>query len=185
MPSNAAWIIILLIAALVIRWVLSRSRRYSKLFDDQHFLELALAMPSLKKAALDRIDQPPGSERDFANDPRLIQTSAGLAVVYTVSSTSPDEFVHRLSVSLPGHVTPRGVGRRFLTLAVLLLGIPPQLAPISQSASTVHHLEFSFTEAEHRKFADRPVREITPENVAAFRQEVEAELEKTFPHRPA
>jgi hypothetical protein len=159
-----------LLVAIFVWGVWSRTRMYRRLFSDRHFLELAGAAVALQQAGLDR----PITDSDqikSQSDPRCLLTSAGLAVVYTVS-TNDSEITHHCSVSLAAGPTARAVGEIFLLLMTKLLGLPIDKLRVHIGSSTVHHALAILTLSEHARLASAPAFELTADNLEHVRREI-------------
>jgi len=107
---------IVLVGALVLL-VGSRMRRYGRLFATGHYRELADRLPAARTRALECAEE----DGELAlDDPRVIFTSAGLAVFVTIRREA-DVFVHHASVST-GAYTTQAVGRTFMVFVAERLG---------------------------------------------------------------
>jgi hypothetical protein len=161
-----------LVALLVALWVLARTRRYGGSFADAHVLEVARGLVGVKAAALARPIRSQSDEPAGPADPRILATSAGLAIVYTVAeSESGSRFVHHCSVSLVGAPTTHAVGGTFLLLVAKLLGLPREGLSCQITESTVHHAELALDAARHAAIAAAPVLAPLPAELAELRQE--------------
>jgi hypothetical protein len=121
-----------------------RWRRMAPLFADAHLVELAAALPDLKRRAL----------AAKGGDPPSIQT-AHLAVAYSISRDGA-EWVHHLSVS--NMITPAQAAGAFhlgLLRGVLRLDPYPMKAFVSQAR--VFHMVVRLSEDEERAFASLPI----------------------------
>jgi hypothetical protein len=172
------WLDAQMIAALVIGvgvalfalWLASRARRYAVLFAAPHLLEVARGLARAKTAALARVIR---DERDVPtapDDPRIVATSAGIAIVYTVSERPP-RFVHHCSVSAMSGPTPHAVGGAFVMFVAKLLGLAQAELECFISASTVHHAELSLDAARHAALAAAPIPTLTPAALADLRRD--------------
>jgi hypothetical protein len=170
----ASWLCIGAVLALIAFWLVSRGRMYDRIFSDEHFLEVAEGMAAIKQEALAHI----GQKLDPPNDPRVLQTSAGLAVFYTINGPSSHGFTHHVSVSIPGDYTAGGVGRRFTILAAIVLGLPLDRLALAFSRAGVHHASVVLSAADHEAICEGPLRAVSKDGVGALRAEVEAALEK-------
>lgn len=159
------------LAGLVALALVAKARRLRRLFGDDHHLEIARRAPALKAAALDRAADPDSLGRVALDDPRLVLTTAGLAILYTVASED-GRFVHACSVSYQGGVTAHAIGWHFLGYLVLLLGLPLERLELSVSASTAHHAEVSLGPDDHAAVARAPVREVSPGQLSDLRQAI-------------
>jgi hypothetical protein len=167
------WPAVLLAIAIagLVWWILSRAFQYHRLFADRHFMQVAQAIAALKQAALRDIVGTAGGDIRSPDDPRTLRTSAGLALVYTVSIRTPGAYVHHASVSLPGGVTAHAVGETFILLWARMLGVAHERLALGVSSATVHHAEFVLDEQEQADFVQRPVEAPTAESLQAFRAE--------------
>lgn len=151
--------------------VVSRARMYGRLFGDEHWIEIGRGIPAVKTAAFARVIETDADAPKPPDDPRILATSCGLVVIYTVLKRDAD-FVHHCSVGMRGGVTAHAVGETFLLLVVKTLGLPAKRMAFHFGESTVHHGEVVVDEAEHQALAVAPVLEISATNVAEFRREV-------------
>jgi hypothetical protein len=103
------------LGGLAVLLVVSRARKYGRIFADAHLIEIGRAAATLKAAALASCDTEPSS----AADPRILQTSANLAIVYTVRKDDT-RYVHHCSVSVRDGYTAHSVGRTFVVFAAKL-----------------------------------------------------------------
>src|SRR5262245_33708478 len=94
------WIIPVVAVLLVLIWIIRAGGVYKKVFADSHFQEVVDSLPALKQAARERPIRSKQDAPQSAADPRSLLTSAGLALVYTVSPDA-NGWYHHLSVSLP------------------------------------------------------------------------------------
>jgi hypothetical protein len=121
----------------------------------------------LKAAALARMI-PPASMPTSADDPRIVKTSAGLAIIYTVAR-GDTTFTHHCSVSVPGGPTLHAVGWRFVPLVAKLVGLPLERMAFEIGKSTVHHGEVVLSQIEHEAVALAPIPEVSTSNLAEWR----------------
>lgn len=164
------WVCASVTVAALVAWVVFRGGVYRRLFADGHFMEVARAAGRVKTAALGRVITSDDDEPRSPADPRAAVTSAGLALLYTVRRVE-DRFVHHYSVSVAGGYTAHAVGETFVLFVARVLGVPVASLALGVGRSTVHHAEFQFTGAEQSEFAGRPVAEVSPAEVTAFRDE--------------
>jgi hypothetical protein len=151
--------------------VASRARMYGRLFGDEHWLEIGRGIAGTKAAALGRVIETDGDAPVSRGDPRIIATSSGLVIVYTVQKREAD-FVHHCSVGTRGGATAHAVGSTFVVLVAKLLGLPTEKTTYQIADSTIHHAEAVVDEAEHLALAAAPVPEVSAGNVAELRRDV-------------
>ncbi|MBC8104269.1 MAG: hypothetical protein H7Z41_16965 [Cytophagales bacterium] len=161
------WVIvggILVIVAIFALWIRSRDKKYSKVFTDPHYVEFAGALPRMKAAALSRSEDGEDDDEEMPapDDERVLQTSAGLAVFYTIHRRG-DRYIHHYSVSLAGEYTASAVGIGFSLYFASLLGIPIEQLTLQLSEAGVFHTEFTRSGGEQAAFADRRIETLTPE----------------------
>ncbi|MFL9872640.1 hypothetical protein [Paraburkholderia megapolitana] len=158
------WIVLALLVVAFVVWSVRHNRA---IFTDPHFAEFARNVAQVKAGALERGNdavRPP-------DDPRARVTTAGLALMYSITQED-DRFFHHYSVSTPGKVTPHAIGERFILFVARLLGIPFDTLTLSSfESSTVHHAQFELSQSEQLRFAQRPVPEVTKVEVTAFLNE--------------
>jgi hypothetical protein len=117
-----------------------------------------------------------------SGDDRILETSAGLAFVYTVIIDPDGRSIHHASVSLRGRITPHAVSETFILLWARLLGVdyrrvvlqvsPTFLASFARMRfATVHHGEFVLDTGEQAELARRPVEMPTAGTLKAFQAE--------------
>ena len=159
-----------LVLTLASLWLLESHRVYTKVFSDAHFHEVAARLPSLKRAALERVILSASDAVCTSEDPRGMLTSAGLAVLYLIGREGC-WFHHDLSVSwISRPYTTHAIGNTFLCFLARLLGIGMERLCFRISAKTVHHTAFTLSALEHQQFADRPVASLSLDELAAFRR---------------
>src|SRR5262245_47552595 len=92
--------------ALVAVWLIaSRVLSYQRLFAAPHLMQFAQALPALKQAAMAEASAVDDWGEPSPGDARVLQTSAGLVFVYTISIDPDGRYAHHASVSIPGRVT--------------------------------------------------------------------------------
>lgn len=174
------WILALLLVAALIAWIAARGAAYRRIFSDAHLAEVARGVGPLKSAALGRLIASDEDQIASSTDPRLLLTSAGLALAYTVQPDQ-DGYVHHYSVSLGGEYTARAVGEAFVLFVAELLGVPFDTLALGVGQSTVHHAEFRLSAGEHEKYAEQPVREVAQHEMETlWRQCVERRNQVTW-----
>jgi hypothetical protein len=151
--------------------VVSRVLRYEKLFGIRHLMQFAQALPALKQAAMRQVMTGGDGVAPSPGDDRILQTSAGLAFVYTVSIDPDGRFVHHASASLPGRVTAHAIGETFILLWARLLGVEYGRLVLQVSPATVYHAEFVLGDGEQADFAARPVETPSAEMLKEFQAE--------------
>jgi hypothetical protein len=168
----SGWICAGLAVAALVGWTVYRGSFYRRLFADGHFVEVARGIARIKPAAIDHVIVSEEDAVTSGDDPRVLITSRGLALCYTVAQYEGEgRFVHHYSISLSGGHTAHAAGASFILFTAKLLGIPFDSLALGVGRSTVHHAEFRLAPAEHEEFARRPVLEISPEEITAFRRE--------------
>jgi hypothetical protein len=156
--------------ALVVLWLVARARRYAALFADPHLLEIGRGLGRVKAAALARVMRDERDAPTAADDPRVLATSAGLAIVYTVRERAT-RFEHHCSISVVGGPTPHAVGGTFVMLVTKLLGLTDAGLQCHVAASTVHHAALSVDAERHAALAALPIPRLTPAALMALRRE--------------
>ncbi|HEV3191899.1 MAG TPA: hypothetical protein VGY54_15415 [Polyangiaceae bacterium] len=149
--------------------VFFRGRMYRRLFSDEHFIEIGRSGAGLKAAALESATDGVADGMRGPSDPRMLVTSAGLAIAYTVHKNDL-EFIHHCSVGVSGDITAHGVGATFVAFAITLVGLPIHKARFQVGESTVHHAEATLSAEEHEKMARAAVPEVSGANVVEFRR---------------
>jgi hypothetical protein len=146
-----------------------RGRMYRRLFSNEHFIEIGHCVAGLKAAALERATDAMADGKWDPSDPRMLVTSAGLAIAYTVHANDP-EFIHHCSVGVSGDFTAHGAGATFVAFVMNLVGLPMDKARFQVGESTVHHAEATLGAEEHEKVARASVPEVSGANVVEFRR---------------
>jgi len=93
--------------------MLPRIRKYSKIFNSNHYSEILLKLEDVKNAALNNIESDVNTLPIKKDDPRVLITKAGLAIFYTIT-TATDKYHHHISISCYGKYTPCAVGEHFV-----------------------------------------------------------------------
>jgi len=159
-------LVVVCLAALLV----ARASRYRRLLADAHFLEVGRGLARIKAAALAKIVHAHGDEPQSADDARILTTTAGLAVVYTVSQELTGH-LHHCSVSVIGGPTPHAVGATFILFVAQLLGLPIARLRLEIGASTVHHAEVRLDQAEHQRLAAASVPELDASAMVELRRD--------------
>jgi hypothetical protein len=154
----------------VVLWLASRARRFAALFGDPHLLEIGRGLARVKAAALTQVMHDERDGPTAGDDPRVLSTSAGLAVVYTVSERG-QRFVHHCSISVIGGPTAHAVGATFVMFVTKLLGLAQPELQCHVAPSTVHHAQLEVDPARHAELAALPIPELTPPALEALRRE--------------
>jgi len=165
-----SWLLALLAiaAASLVWWILRRLFWYRRLFAVPHLMEFGQGLAAVKRAAMREVIAGDAEGGPSPDDARILQTSAGLALLYTVSLGAAGTYVHHASVSIPGRPTAHAVGETFILLWAKLLGIEYARLALDVSPMTVHHAEFVLNEQEQSDFAQRLVAAPTAEWMQAF-----------------
>jgi hypothetical protein len=161
-------------AAGLVWWIMLRLSWYRRLFAVPHLMQFAQGLAAVKQAAMRDMIASDGEGVQSPDDARILRTSAGLALLYTVSLGAAETYVHHASVSIPGRPTTHAVGERFILLWAKLLGVDYGRISLHVSPTTVHHAEFVLNEHEQSDFAQRPVETPTVEWLQAFLAECAA-----------
>jgi len=153
-----------------VAWIASRSSVYTRLFADEHFLEVSRGVRQIKGAALDNLIASDRTEPNSPDDPRAVVTTAGLALLYTVRRVEGC-FVHHYSVSVAEGYTAHAVGEMFVLFVAKLMGVPFASLALGVGRSTVHHAEFVLSSDEQIQLEQRPVLQVSLAEITAFRAE--------------
>jgi hypothetical protein len=159
------------VAGLVLWAIVARIRLYRRLLSDGHFLALGGGLPALKQAALSRIIALETDAIRGPNDPRILRTDYGLAVLYTISEQAT-EFVHHCSVSVPGVHVAQGSLDLFLQFTLRSLGLPLASASFDRGAGNVHHANVVLSASEQTSLLGQPLLDTSPANLLALRTAV-------------
>lgn len=155
-------------AAGLVSWIALRLSWYRRLFAAPHLMQFAQGLAAVKQAAMRDMIASDGDSVQPPDDARILRTSAGLALLYTVSPGAAGTYVHHASVSIPGHPTAHAVGETFILLWARLLGVEYERLALDVSPMTVHHAGFVLSEHEQSELAQRPVETPTAEWLQAF-----------------
>ncbi|MCC6997757.1 MAG: hypothetical protein IT370_24275 [Deltaproteobacteria bacterium] len=179
------WVLIIggSLAGLIGLALVAKVRGLRRLFGDEHFLEIARKVPAMKDAALASASAPDVEGRVPLDDARLVLTTCGLAILYTVGAEE-GQFVHACSVSYRRGVTAHAIGEAFLAYLVILLGLPVERLKLAVSASTAHHAEVTLSPDDHAAVAAADVPEVTATNIAAIRAAIVATRARLVANRP-
>lgn len=151
-------------------WFVLASSPYQQLFGDEHLLEIHQRLPTLKRLALERVIDGEENQIETVEDPRSMVTEAGLLIVYTVSRNE-GKYWHHWSISYAARgYTARAVGDMFTCFMARELGLDINRFALGVSPHTVHHSELAMTPAEHEAYAQKPIVELTPDDLENFRQ---------------
>jgi len=165
-----SWLLTLLAiaAASLVWWIVRRLFWYRRLFAVPHLMEVGQGLAAVKRAATRDMIASEANGVDSPDDTRILRTSAGFVLLYTISKGAPGTYVHHASVSIPGHPTAHAVGDTFILLWAKLLGIEYWRLVLDVSPMTVHHAEFVLNEQEQSDFTQRLVEAATAEWMQAF-----------------
>ena len=155
---------------LIVLWLATRARRFAALFGDPHLLEIGRGLVRVKAAALAHVMRDERDGPTAGDDPRVLATSAGLAIVYTVSERG-QRFVHHCSISVIGGPTAHAVGGAFVMFVAKLLGLAQPELQCHVAPSTVHHIQLELDPARHAALAALPLPELSPRALQALRRE--------------
>jgi len=155
-------------AAGLVWWVVRRLSWYRRVFAVPHLMQFGQGLAAVKQAAMRDLIGGDAKGVDSPDDARILRTSEGLVLLYTVSVGAAGTYVHHASVSIPGRPTTRAVGDTFILLWARLLGVEYGRLTLHMSPMTVHHAEFVLNENEQPSFAQRPVAAPTVEWLQAF-----------------
>ncbi|HEY6258226.1 MAG TPA: hypothetical protein VIY51_20785 [Xanthobacteraceae bacterium] len=157
----------------VVWWSTTRLSLYRRLFAVPHLMQFAQGIPALKQAAMRGLIASDAAAVEPSDDARILRTSAGLALVYTISKRAGGSYVHHASVSIPGRVTAHAVGETFVLLWAKLLGVEYARLTLQVSPTSVHHAEFVLDAHEQSAFAQRAVEAPAVEWLQTFQAECE------------
>ena len=165
-----SWLLTLLAiaAASLVWWIVRRLFWYRRLFAVPHLMEVGQGLAGVKQTAMRDMIASEAKGVESPDDARILRTSAGLVLLYTIGQGAPGTYVHHASISIPGRPTAHAVGETFILLWAKLLGIEYGRLALDVSPMTVHHAEFVFNEQEQSEFAQRPIEAPTAEWLQAF-----------------
>src|SRR5262245_26350559 len=89
-------------AAALAWWIVLRLSWYRRLFAFPHLLEFGQGLAAVKQAAIRDVIASDANGVQSPDDARILRTSAGLVLLYTVSPGATGTYVHHASVSTPG-----------------------------------------------------------------------------------
>lgn len=128
----------------VVRW------RIRSMLGLEHVHTFVDRVDSLRAAALDRFDTPVRP----AGDPRVGETSAGLALVYTIGADG-DDYRHHLTLRRTRGKPERAVLGRFLLLAMRRLRVDGAQVELGVSPAGVYHARWVLDAEAQALFVDR------------------------------
>ncbi len=141
-----------------------------RLLAEGHLLEVARQLDAVKRAACRLPLSSPAAFAPIPQDPRLLATSAGLLVFYTISRDGSSSS-HQLSLSVVGGYTPHRAGETLLFFLTRLLGVAYDRLELTVSASTVHHAQFVLNEKEQAELLRRPIKPPQRDRLVELRRE--------------
>jgi hypothetical protein len=154
----------------VLGWLLLRNRLARRLLTDAHLVEVALGLEKVKRAALSRPIESAAAFAPLPRDPRILATSVGLLLFYTVSPFE-GQSAHHLSLSVSGGYLPRAAGETLLVYLAGLLGIACNRLSLYVSPTSVQHAEFLLDSGELAELANRPIKPPAADRLPALRKE--------------
>lgn len=170
--------LLLVLAAVVVLYIGSRVRRYGRLFATKHYRELADRLPAARARALECAES---ADEMSPEDPRVIFTSAGLAVFVTIRREE-EVFVHHASISTGGYTT-QAVGRTFVVFVAERLGWGFDKTRFTYSPQ-VFHAEMVLDADGQRAWAGRGVEGVGDDvHARAMRRGQELEFAALLPAR--
>ncbi len=152
----AGVVVPLLVLAGLACWWLLHGRLTRKLLAEKHLREVAEALEPVKQAACRLLLATPADFAPLPRDPRLLASSAGLLVFYTVSRDNSC-YCHHLSLSVVGGHTPPRAGETLILFLAGLLGVPRDRLQRTVFPSMVHEVQFVLDEREHAALLGRPI----------------------------
>ena len=149
----------------VVLYVVSRSRHYGKLYSPAHVAEFCQGIGRLKPVVLERIESEDSLRGTplTPEDPRILRTSGGLLLVYTISADG-GVYRHHFSIQDLQGYTAGAVGQTFLVLTAMVLGHDVAALGLERSERAIYHAEIELDEAGQRAFAERPPTAVTEAN---------------------
>jgi len=149
------WIIVgAVVLFLIILWVVSKDRRYKKIFEPEHYVEFAESLAAVTSAACDKIGEPPTNPP--TDDSRFFLTAARIVFLYTITEEN-GQYEHYFSISIAGRYTPHAVGRTFAIYVARLLGIDLDQLKIGISQANVFHSVFTLAQKKQIEFKNREI----------------------------
>jgi hypothetical protein len=164
------WLLVLLLA-LPVLYLFLRGSHYSRIFSDTHFLEFAQKLALLKPRLLERVDD----DITASDDPRIMSTSAGIFLFYTISRDGT-QFVHHFSLRDQQGYTATTTGEFFSLFSALLLGVEPERLTMQRSENTVFHVTFGLSPEEQQAFISHPFPALASDALAPLCAEVRKRL---------
>ncbi len=156
--------ILIVIGAFLARNIFRLKGKYIPLLTDEHFLEVAGAIPELKRAAFEEIGKPIESH----DDPHATLTSAGLVLLYTVSLI-PDrnQLLNQISMSFRGAQLAWSFAGRITYMICYLLGIETKEIVIAHSRNGVAHFAFLVPDQKRTEFEQRDIVKLSADEMGA------------------
>ena len=149
-----SFLAILVIVMLVVGvYVVSCLKRYSKIFNTNHYYEIYGKIGEIKEAAIKNIESDAPINKD---DPRALITDAGLAIFYTISKTD-NNYEHHISISQCGRYTPHAVGEHFILYVADIMSWKIQNAIFFFTELPVYHAVIELSAKEHLAWEKKPI----------------------------
>jgi len=161
---------VVLVLAGLASWLLLRGRLTRRLLAEEHLREVAQGLEPVKRAAGRLLLASPAAFAPLPQDPRMLATSSGLLLFYTVSRDA-GSYAHHLSLSVVGGYTPRPAGEALILFLAGLLGVPYDRLELTVSPSTVHHVQFVLSEKEQAELLRRTIKPPRSARLADLRRE--------------
>ncbi|MFX0152299.1 MAG: hypothetical protein ACFFAJ_16040 [Candidatus Hodarchaeota archaeon] len=145
-------IVVLVVAV----YMASRLKRYSKIFNTNHYYEIYRKIGEIKEAAIKNIESEESDALWNKADPRALFTEAGLAIFYTISKTD-NKYEHHVSISQYGRYTPHAVGEHFILYVADIMSWKIQKAIFFFTELPVYHGVIELSAEEHLAWEKKPI----------------------------
>lgn len=169
MTGNAAFVAVALLALLLLGLsvacfrpleeplvteaeVRSINEKYGALMSEEHFHEIRERAPAYRAGALTG----GGGPITGPDDPRVLLTSAGLAVIFTADAAE-SPVVHHFSLSAGGTYLASAAAAQLGYTLLTALGYDPGRALVAHSDEGVWHMVLPLSASEHQRIISGPV----------------------------
>src|SRR5262245_32680910 len=120
-----SWLLTLLAiaAASLVWWIVRGLFWYRRLFSVPDLMEVGQVLAGGTQSANRDMIASEAKGVESPDDARILRTSAGLVLLYTIGQGAPATYSHHASISIPGRPTAHAVGETFILLWATLLRI--------------------------------------------------------------
>lgn len=166
------WLFVIVVAFIVLRWMRQRNTPYQHLVSPEHLREISGGLGRVFPSAVEHIGRPPAANPFAAGN--AFQSSAHVAIFYTIAKASDGGFEHHVSMSHDRRTLSKEVAAFLAAAIARMLGLPGLKGVLAQSKTGTFHFIVPFSAADHTALVARGIQRLD-ENVA--RQWFELALE--------